>query len=154
MEEVREAFGEQVFDAVGHISRPALRETVFADESKRRTLEQILHPRVRARWQQEAEYKQAGKEWFFADIPLLFETGAEAQLGRVLVIACSPATQARRLREKRNLPDAMIEKIIGAQLNLGAKMDKADHVIWNDSTLDCLDRQAEHLARWLTQYYG
>ena len=151
---VREAFGSPVFGADGRISRPTLRELVFADEAKRKVLEGILHPPIQARWKALAASKRESPDWLFADIPLLFETGAEAHLGRVLVIACSPAVQARRLREQRGLTDAMIEKIIGAQLNLSAKMVKADHVIWNDSTVTCLDRQAGLLARWLTQYYG
>ncbi len=88
------------------------------------------------------------------DIPLLFETAAELEFDRTVVVACTGGTQRQRLRENRGLNDEMIEKIIGAQLPLSAKMNKADHVIWNDTTVSCLEGQAGLIARWLTHYYG
>jgi dephospho-CoA kinase len=151
---VREAFGPAVFSAENRISRPRLRELVFGSDERRKSLEGILHPLIRGRWLALAGKFRGRNEWAFVDIPLLFETGAEAHLDRTLTIACSPAVQYRRLREDRGLTDALIEKIIGAQLPLDAKIKKADHVIWNDSTVSCLDRQAGLLARWLTHYYG
>ncbi len=156
IDRIREAFGEEVFDAPGKLSRARLRSIVFADEARRKELESILHPAIRERWTAlAAERKGAGgSRWLLVDIPLLFETGAETAFDRTVVVACSAFTQQRRLREDRGLDDAMIEKIIGAQLPLGAKIKKADHVIWNDSTVSCLDGQAGLLARWLSQYYG
>jgi dephospho-CoA kinase len=148
------AFGAQVFDAQNRPSRVRLRELVFSSEAHRKTLEAILHPAIRARWAPLAETYCGSPSWLFVDIPLLFEIGAESSFDRTLVVACSGATQHRRLREERGLEVAMIEKIIGAQLALGAKIKKADHVIWNDSTLPCLDGQTGLFARWLTQYYG
>ena len=56
-----------------------------------------FHPVVRARWLAEAqEAKLAGKP-FVADIPLLFETGSEAQFDRIITVGCSVETQLARL---------------------------------------------------------
>jgi len=146
---VSEAFGEDILDESGDFDRARLRALVFANESQRRKLETILHPAIRRRWSDQAASSARAGRWFCVDIPLLFETKAESQFDRVIVVACSPGTQRRRLREARGLDDAMAEQIIGAQLDLQVKMGKADPLVWNDSTPANLERQAALLADWL-----
>ena len=143
------AFGAAVCDAAGNPDRPKLRTLVFDDSLKRRQLEDILHPAIRDRWTERAAQLAREGGWFVVDIPLLFETQAEASFDRIIVVACSPATQRRRLAEQRGLSAALAEKIIASQLDLPAKINQAHHVIWNDSTLTCLERQSRHLAGWL-----
>jgi dephospho-CoA kinase len=92
--------------------------------------------------------------WFFVDIPLLFETHAEAHLSAVVVVACAAATQRARLLGPRQLSPALAEQIIASQLDLETKIKKTDHLIWNDSTTSCLDRQAALLAGWLRDRYA
>ena len=143
------AFGTAVCDAAGNPDRPKLRTLVFDDSQKRRQLENILHPAIRDRWTERAAQFAREDGWFVVDIPLLFETRAEASFDHIIVIACSPATQRRRLAEQRGLSADLAEKIIASQLDLPAKINQAHHVIWNDSTLTCLERQSRHLAGWL-----
>jgi dephospho-CoA kinase len=163
---IRERFGSEVFDPSGLPNRIRLRELIFRAPERRAELEGILHPIIRQRWLALAAGHRASsaaaaanaeptkpRSWFYLDIPLLYETAAESELDRVAVVACSPATQRARLRAFRNLDDAIIEKIIGAQHDLGLKMTKADHVIWNDSTVSCLDGQAKLFAGWLRNYH-
>lgn len=92
-------------------------------------------------------------DWLLVDIPLLYETEAERVLDRVAVVACSPATQRMRMREQRKLDSGLIERIIGAQFDLELKVARATHVVWNDSTLACLERQARLLAALLGSSY-
>ena len=151
---VVEAFGTSVLDGEGRPDRQRLRELVFADPSKRKTLEEILHPRIRARWAAGAEQFRDRPDWLLVDIPLLFETGAQSHFERVVVVACSREAQIQRLRENRNIQDALIENIIGAQLDLGSKVRLGQHVIWNDSTREALESQARLLAGFLRSLYG
>ena len=139
-------FGEGIFLADGEPDRVRLRELVFADESRRKELEAILHPAIRTRWQELAAPYRQRQDWFCVDIPLLFETRAEAEFDRVVVVACSEATQYARLRSARGLSDEMAASILAAQLDLRAKITQAHHLIWNDSTASCLDGQAALLA--------
>jgi dephospho-CoA kinase len=149
-----DAFGPGVIDASGRPARARLRELVFADPAARRRLEAILHPVIRQRWlAQAAEYRQR-PEWLFVDIPLLYETAAQGEFERVVVVSCSGATQRRRLLEHRKLDAALIANILGAQFDLGLKVNRATHVVWNDSTLACLERQARLLAALLRNFYG
>ena len=151
---VAETFGTDACDAGGNPDRAKLRPLVFDDEAKRRQLERILHPAIRARWIARATETGRTGGWFVVDIPLLFETQAEASFDRIIVVACSPRTQRRRLAEPRGLSAGLAEKIITSQLDLATKINHAQHVIWNDSTLDCLERQARHLAGGLGHARG
>ena len=81
-------------------------------------------------------------------------SSCEQVFDRIVVVACSAATQQRRLRDIRGLTPELANQIIGAQLDLGIKITKADHLIWNDSTVQCLDGQSRLLAGWLRQRYG
>ena len=151
---VVQTFGAAICDAGGNPDRARLRTLVFDDETKRHQLERILHPAIRARWiARAAELGRAGG-WFVVDIPLLFETQAAASFDRIVVVACSPHTQRRRLADHRGLSAGLAEKIITSQLDLATKINQAHHVIWNDSTLDCLERQARLLAGWLGHARG
>src|SRR5215471_331940 len=91
--EVRQAlrleFGEAIFFATGGLNRAALRGIIFADTTKKRALEQILHPRIRRQWATEAETSRQSGQIFLADIPLLYETEGETICDRVVVVACS-----------------------------------------------------------------
>ena len=148
------AFDNVICDAEGNPDRAKLRALVFDDEPKRRQLERILHPAIRARWTTRATEIAREGGWFVVDIPLLFETHAEVSFDRIVVVACSSVTQRRRLAEQRGLSAALAEKIITSQLDLATKINHAHHVIWNDSTLPCLERQARLLATSLRLTFG
>jgi len=148
------AFGSEACDASGRPDRVKLRTLVFADAAKRKALEAILHPIVRDRWISLAASARVGRAWLLADIPLLYETGAEAQFDRVIVVAAPRNTQLFRLTRERGLAPDAAQGIIAAQLDLGEKIKKADHVIWNDSTVPNLDGQSRILAACLRRHFA
>jgi dephospho-CoA kinase len=140
------AFGDETFDRDGRPNRARLREIVFADGAKRRELEQILHPAIRARWMGQAQDAARDDCWFCADIPLLYETNAQSHFTAVIVVACTPETQRARLLEQRHLSTDLASQIVTAQFDLATKIAQADYLIWTDSTASSLDRQARLLA--------
>lgn len=148
------AFGDAACDDTGRPDRVKLRALVFADESRRRTLESILHPIVRDRWIALAHTARTTGNWLLSDIPLLYETGAEAHLDRVIVVACHRDTQLSRLTGERGLAPETAVRIMAAQLDLGEKIQKADYVIWNDSTVPNLDGQSRILAASLRRHFA
>lgn len=152
--EIEESFGPGIYDSEGRPDRRLLRALVFADDRLRCRLEAILHPAIRARWLALARRRREIGGWLVVDIPLLYETAAEASFDRVVVAACSPGTQRRRLSAERGLDSAMALKIITAQLDLSLKIRRADHVVWTDSTLSRLEDQSELLAASLSHCYG
>jgi dephospho-CoA kinase len=126
------------------IDRRALGQIVFHDPEARRRLERILHPAVRKKWQAMATESREADSDFLADIPLLFETGANNEFDTTIVVAASLATQRQRLAERRIVPE-MIDRMLATQWPIGQKVAVADHVVWNDGSLAELERQCELL---------
>lgn len=168
---IEKEFGATVYSASGDLIRGAIRSIVFADAEKKRALEQILHPRIRRQWSLEAEGCRNSTRLFFADIPLLYETGGETLCDRVVVVACSPGVQLDRLlsrasaregraparpgsgdhpgasRELRPPLDEMsAQQMIDAQMPLTEKISRADHVAWNNGGREVLAEQARLLV--------
>src|ERR1051325_6698007 len=57
--EIQNTFGKQIVSVDGQLRRNELAKIVFADAAARKKLENILHPKIRARWQaQVEEWKQ------------------------------------------------------------------------------------------------
>ncbi|MEY3480988.1 MAG: Dephospho-CoA kinase [Verrucomicrobiota bacterium] len=140
--EIGRLFGPEYLQSDGRPDRGALRGLVFKDADARRRLETVLHPRVRAEWLAGRERCLASGGHYLADIPLLYETGAEPFFDVVLVVACSLATQMSRLRG-RGLDSDTAQAMLASQLPLGQKVDRASFVIWNDGTLASLGRQIQ-----------
>lgn len=126
------------------IDRRALGKMIFRDPEARRRLESILHPAVRKKWQAMAVECRAANRDFLADIPLLFETGANTVFDASIVVAASSAIQRQRLAGRGVEPE-LIEGMLASQWPIGQKISLADHVIWNDGSLAELERQCELL---------
>src|SRR5437867_12028848 len=109
-------FGLGIFLRNGDLNREAVRAIIFQDAAKRRALEQILHPRIRRQWSVEADRHRKTPEFFFADIPLLYETGGETLCDRVVVVACSPDIQRANLMRRMKIERAPAEAMIKSQM--------------------------------------
>ena len=150
--EILGQFGSDAFSPDGDLNRTKLRAIVFADATKRRVLEQILHPRIRRQWMAEAKKHRNSPDFFFADIPLLYETGGESLCDRVVVVACSQKVQLARLRKRMSVRSAEAKQMINSQIPLEEKIRRADHVVWNNGGRSSLMEQARFLvALWQGQ---
>ena len=139
-------FGASAYSPSGDLNREAIRSIVFADAEKKRALEQILHPRIRRQWSLEAEGCRNSTRLFFADIPLLYETGGETLCDLVAVVACSPGLQLDRLVARTGLERAAAEQMILSQMPLTEKISRADHVVWNNGGREVMAEQAKLLV--------
>jgi dephospho-CoA kinase len=145
-EELRREFEPGVFLPSGDLNREALRAIIFKDAAKKSALEKILHPRIRQQWSIEADRHRRTPEFFFADIPLLYETGGETLCDRVVVVACSPDIQLANLMRRMRLERIAAETMIKAQMPLEEKIKKADHVVWNNGDRSVLANQGSKLV--------
>ena len=144
--EIRKTFGSGVFTESGELNRDALRGIIFGASERRRQLEQILHPLIRRHWSHEAEKHRQSNQYFFADIPLLYETGGERLCDCVVVVACSEEIQMRRLIQRTGLDRNAAKAIVAAQMPLSEKVKLANHVIWNNGPESLLAEQAAFLT--------
>ncbi|HTG45059.1 MAG TPA: dephospho-CoA kinase [Verrucomicrobiae bacterium] len=145
LEEIREQFGSTVFSREGKLDRKALGAMVFNNSERRQKLEAILHPRIRQAWREQAEkWREAGIPRGVVVIPLLYETGAEAELDKVVCVACSALLQRFRLKA-RQWSEQEISARVKAQWPSEKKQDRADGVIWNESTLEICEEQTARI---------
>ncbi len=145
-QEIRGEFGGEVFSPDGDLNRAKLRAIILEDAAKRRALEQILHPRIRRQWMAEAKKHRNSPDFFFADIPLLYETGGETLCERVVAVACSRKVQLDRLVKRKSLKGSEAEQMINSQMPLEEKIERADHVVWNNGDRATLMEQAKELV--------
>ena len=145
-QEILGHFGREVFSPEGDLNRAKLRAIVFTNATKRRSLEQILHPRIRRQWIAEAKKHRNSPDFFFADIPLLYETGGETLCERVVVVACSRNVQFDRLAKRKSLKRSEAEQMINSQMPLEGKIKRADYVVWNNGDRVTLVEQAKELV--------
>lgn len=130
--EIRATFGDDVFLADGQLDRRRLGAIVFADPEKRRVLENITHPRIRAVMAEQIAEAGAGGTPVIAEIPLLFESEASlAMVDVVIVVYVDRPMQLERLMARDGLSVAEAEARIDAQLPLEDKVARADFVIDN-----------------------
>ena len=147
--EIKTAFGAAMLTSQGMLDRGALAKIVFKDANARRQLESILHPRIRAAWKkQAADWRAGGARRGFVIIPLLYETGGESEVDSVVCVGCSRETQRARLRA-RNWSDEEIDRRIGAQWPINQKLDRANFVIWNESSIDISEEQCARILQKL-----
>jgi dephospho-CoA kinase len=145
-QEILGEFGREVFSPEGDLNRAKLRAIILTNATKRRSLEQILHPRIRRQWMAQAERHRNSPDFFFADIPLLYETGGETLCERVVVVACSHKVQLDRLVKRISLKGSEAEQMINSQMPLEEKIKRADHVVWNNGDRATLMEQAKSLV--------
>jgi dephospho-CoA kinase len=128
---VRE-FGPEVLQPDGTLDRKRLGAIVFAEPARRRVLEGIVHPAIRARFQARLEALEAeGFEGLVVwDAPVMIESGGHRQVDRLVVVITDPETQrARALGRDGDLADT--ERKIASQMPLAEKAAQADYVIDN-----------------------
>ena len=145
---VAAAFGEGVLLPNGELDRRSLREVIFADPERRRALEAILHPAIRAVL--EARLATIEAPYTIIAIPLLAETGGRERFDRVLVVDVAPELQKSRLMSRDGDSAQQAEAILAAQASRPARLAIADDLIENAGTLAELDAAVERLhARYL-----
>ncbi len=134
----------------GRLNRAALAAIVFADPAARRRLEEIVHPWVRSRMDEELAVLAgmvSRPPLVMLNIPLLFEGGLERDLDGVLVVTSPKELRALRALHRDGLEEAAFLARDLVQVPECEKVRKATWVIENDSSLDALERKVD---AWLT----
>lgn len=113
-----------------YLKRGALGRIVFEDESERLKLEGIMHPFVRKA--QDAfiqAQKGLGRDMVALDIPLLFETGADARVDYTVNITAPAFVQHARVLRRSGMDVKKLSAILRRQMPDGEKCARADFVV-------------------------
>jgi dephospho-CoA kinase len=143
LDEIVALFGEDVLDDTGRLDRARLRRQVFAEPGLRKQLEAILHPRIRTEMLRRAA--AADYDYVVLVIPLLFETGQQTLVDRVLLIDVPAAVQRARAMARDGVDAGQIDAILDAQVDRETRRQLADDIIDNDGQLESLLAEVERL---------
>ena len=147
-----EAFGREILEETGDVSRKKLGAIVFNDKAARKRLNSILHPLIIQR--SRARARQLVSEdphcIVLLDAPLLIEAGAYDTVDLIVVVTASAKTQLKRTLERsiaqgRPLTESDVQARIDAQMPLTEKVKYADVVIENEGGPVELQRQVDTL---------
>ena len=141
------------------IDRTLLRQIIFRDKNERLWLEKLLHPLV---------YKEIEKQLLMLDknceqehnstahqndkstycivvLPLLFETGGDKIVDRILVVNVDTEKQIQRTKQRDNISAACVSAIINNQIANTWRLSHANDIIDNNSSLTNTQQQVENL---------
>lgn len=132
------------------LDRKAIAAVIFKDAAKRKALEQIVHPYVLGRIEEEIADAEAGV--VIVEIPLLFEAKFEAFCDVIITVAADPAVIQKRLQEE-GFSAAEIQARTQAQWPLEQKIEKSDHVISNSKSLQDTKLQVKEIwEHWVRKH--
>ena len=141
-DEVLLRFGDTVLKN-GDIDRVALGQIVFENPQAKKDLEEIIHPRIRAEFEEAVASLNPGQIMVY-EIPLLVETNAADRFDFVITVESDPEVRKQRLRA-RGMFHSDIEKRMASQATEEERRAVADCVFTNDGTEDDLLRQVENI---------
>src|SRR5690625_2774837 len=143
-----DAFGEDILLANDEINRKKLGKIIFADEAKRETLNQIVHPAVRKEMlSQRDAYLRDGHDCIVLDIPLLFESNLTHLVDKTIVVAVKEPVQLERLIKRNKLSEHDAKQRINSQMPLSEKEKLADEVIDNNGEIESSCEQLKNILR-------
>lgn len=144
-------FGPDVLQEDGSLDRKRLGAVVFADGEKRKRLEEITHPAIRARQQRILSvYEEEGFEGVIIwDVALLIETSAAKGMDRVVVVIADSDTELRRLVARDGFSEEDARRRMASQMPLSEKVKVADYVIDNSGTRAETERRVREVHRAL-----
>lgn len=147
---VGEAFPEAIRD--GAVDRAVLGQAVFGDAERLARLEAIVHPLVRRmsdRFLRQARARRAPLAVF--DVPLLFETGAEARYDAVAVVSAPAFVQAQRVLARPGMTPARLAAIRARQTPDAEKRRRADFILPTGLGRRCTLQGVRRIVRLMTE---
>ncbi|HEY1735232.1 MAG TPA: dephospho-CoA kinase [Methylovirgula sp.] len=132
----------------GAVDRARLSACVIGDDAALRKLEGIVHPLVRAsRLAFVEKAKARGEKLVVVDIPLLYETGSDAELDAVLLVTAPETVQKARIAARPGMTAEKLAAIIGKQMPDAEKRRRADFILDTSSGHDEAKRQVKEFMK-------
>lgn len=140
---IAEHFGPDILTPEGTLNRPALRTIIFSDPDAKTWLEALLHPLIN----RELRSRLAAAQGPYALLvsPLLFETGQDKLVDRILVVDVPESVQLARASARDGADPEQIRRIMASQMSREERLRRADDVLDNSGDLADLERRVGEL---------
>jgi len=151
---IKALFGSEVYhcddSGVLSIDRQAIASVVFSDSRKLEALNRLIHPKVREAFQREIlRCAKEGKRILCKEAAILFESGMDHELDRIIVVAANDGLRLERAVERGMGTRQEVKRRMKAQWPQEQLIKRAHYVIFNDGTLDELRAQVEQVYQSL-----
>ncbi len=133
LERITEHFGDEILTTDGNLDRAKLRAIIFADESQKQWLNNLLHPLIRESML--AQLQQATGQYVILVAPLLFENGLDQFCDQTLLIDVPVEVQITRTTARDKVSVALAKQIIASQMPRADKQQKATDILDNNRLL-------------------
>lgn len=148
---VKETFGEQ-YVKNSTVDRASLGKFIFSKQDAKKTLENYLHPKIRAEIEKRAQKQDGFKFPYLIDIPLFFENKSY-NIKDSVVVYTPQEIQLERFRKRNGYSKEESLKRIAMQLPISQKRVKATWVIDNSKDLKHLQQEVENFVEIIKEKY-
>ncbi|WP_462146139.1 dephospho-CoA kinase [Pseudoalteromonas gelatinilytica] len=145
LKKIAEHFGDEILTSNGTLDRAKLRAIIFADESQKQWLNNLLHPLIRESMLSQLE--QATSNYVILVAPLLFENGLEAYCNHTLLIDVPVDVQITRTTARDNVSVELAKQIIASQMSRVDKQQKAGDILDNNRPLEEVKTDVQKLHK-------
>ncbi|WP_462178405.1 dephospho-CoA kinase [Pseudoalteromonas gelatinilytica] len=145
LKKIAEHFGDEILTSNGTLDRAKLRAIIFADESQKQWLNNLLHPLIRESML--SQLKQATSNYVILVAPLLFENGLEAYCHHTLLIDVPVDVQITRTTARDNVSVELAKQIIASQMSRADKQQKAGDILDNNRPLEEVKTDVQKLHK-------
>lgn len=149
---IAERFGPDILTPDGTLNRPTLRAIIFTDPDAKTWLEALLHPLIN----RELRSRLAAARGSYALLvsPLLFETGQDKLVDRILVVDVPESLQLARASARDGADPEQIQRIMASQMSRAERLKRADDLLDNTGSLVDLEKRVEELHRGYLAFAG
>jgi dephospho-CoA kinase len=147
--EVQSIFSENVILKNGLLDRNTIRELVFKDKKKLEQLNKIIHPKVKADFENWLK-KNKNARFIIKEVAILFETNGQKNCDATILVTAPIETRIKRVLKRDKTTKENISQIVKNQLPEEEKMKLATYVIINENlniTYNSVDNLIEILNK-------
>ncbi|WP_305373869.1 dephospho-CoA kinase [Photobacterium leiognathi] len=138
-----EKCGKEILLKDGTLNRSKLRDAIFSQPELKTWLNNLLHPLIREKMQQDINQSQS--PYCLLVVPLMVENNLQTMTNRLLVVDVDEQVQIQRTQQRDNVSVEQIKNILASQASRDQRLDAADDVITNNGDNKALVSQVEQL---------
>ncbi len=143
LQEIKDHFGGGVINSSGDLDRANLREIIFKNTEEKVWLEKLLHPKIANHIRSQLESSKSSYSILVS--PLLLETDQKNYCTSVLVVDVPEETQVIRTSKRDGVSEEQVKSIMASQISRKKRLEHADEVLLNDSSLEDLQGKVKKL---------
>jgi dephospho-CoA kinase len=150
MNNIKKEFGEEMYDAAGHLQRKALAAIVFNDRKQLEKLNGIIHPRVINTVERKLEsFQQQGEKIVIVEAALHYEVHWNEAMDVMIVVNAPLDTRIARVMQRDGVDETAVRRRMANQVPLEEKVKRAHYIVENSGDLAALDGEVARLVEWL-----